>query len=964
MSAAKSESAKSGSAKSGSGKSLGAKSLGAKSLSGTTKSGASAAGRPSTPRRTNDVRAAFLDFFAKHDHAVVPSAPLVPRHDPTLMFTNAGMVPFKNVFTGQEKPKAVRAASSQKCVRAGGKHNDLDNVGYTARHHTFFEMLGNFSFGDYFKERAILLAWKLLTEEFALAKDRLLITVYEDDDEAAGLWKKLTGFGDDKILRISGSDNFWSMGDTGPCGPCSEIFYDHGPELAGGPPGSADADGDRFVEIWNLVFMQYEQRADGTRVPLPHPSIDTGMGLERIAAVMQGTNDNYAIDLFKTLIAASVELTGVPAEGANAPSHRIIADHLRASAFLIADGVLPSNEGRGYVLRRIMRRAMRHAHILGAKDPLLYRLVPTLTAEMGRAYHELERGQGLIEETLKLEETRFRETLERGLRLLDDAVHGLNAGDTLPGEVAFKLYDTYGFPYDLTEDALKAKGLGVDASGFAAAMERQRAEARKSWAGSGEAATEGLWFELKEELGATEFLGYETEAASGEVVALVKDGKRVETLNQGDRGIVIVNQTPFYAESGGQVGDRGTLTIGGMAAFKVEDTQKKLHGLFLHDGTVETGGLKIGDTVTLEVDHARRTATRAHHSATHLLHEALREVLGNHVAQKGSLVEPGRLRFDFSHPKPMTHEEVRAVEDLANALILQNALVETHLMTPDAAIEQGALALFGEKYGDEVRVVSMGVAEASAKAGHAYSVELCGGTHVRRTGDIGLLKITGESAVAAGVRRIEALTGEAARAYLAAQDARVREAAELLKVSPDEMIARLATVIDERRKLERELAETQKKLAMGGAGGSQGDDSDIVDIKGTAFFRLHVTGLPNNDLKSLADQGKAKVKSGVVAIANTAPDGKGGLVVGVTDDLVGQFNAIELVRVGAEALGGKGGGGRPDLAQAGGPDGAHAEQALEAIAAALGGVAPTAGDAPAKGGAPDGPDTKRRAGQA
>ena len=917
----------------------------AKSPSGKSKPKAHSAPAHAVPTRANDIRSAFLDFFARNDHLVVPSAPLVPRHDPTLMFTNAGMVSFKNVFTGQEKPQTLRAVSSQKCVRAGGKHNDLDNVGYTARHHTFFEMLGNFSFGDYFKERAILLAWELLTKDFGLDTDRLLITVYVDDDEAAKLWKKISGFPETKILRIAGSDNFWSMGDTGPCGPCSEIFYDHGAELKGGPPGSPDADGDRFVEIWNLVFMQYEQLAGGTRIDLPKPSIDTGMGLERIAAVMQGTHDNYAIDLFKTLIAASVDLTGVPAEGTNAPSHRIIADHLRASSFLIADGVLPSNEGRGYVLRRIMRRAMRHAHLLGAKEPLLYRLVPALIGEMGRAYHELERGEELIVETLKLEETRFRETLERGLRLLDEAVEGLRPGDTLPGEVAFKLYDTYGFPYDLTEDALKAKGIGVDASGFAAAMERQRAEARKSWAGSGEAATEALWFELKEELGATEFLGYETEAASGEIVALVKDGKRVETLKAKDRGIVIVNQTPFYAESGGQVGDRGGLTIGEETAFRVEDTQKKLHGLFLHDGIVEKGALKVGDTVALEVDHARRTTTRAHHSATHLLHEALREVLGLHVAQKGSLVEPGRLRFDFSHPKPMSPDEMRAVEDLVNAMIVQNAPVETHLMTPDAAIAQGALALFGEKYGDEVRVVSMGVASVSEKAGHAYSIELCGGTHVRRTGDIGLLKIVSESAVAAGVRRIEALTGDAARAYLDAQDARVREAAELLKVSPDEMIQRLAAVIDERRKLERELAETRKKLALGGGAAAPGEESNIVDVGGTKFFRLRVSGLPNNDLKALADEGKTKVKSGIVAIANTAPDGKGGLVVGVTDDLTGRFNAVDLVRAGAEALGGKGGGGRPDLAQAGGPDGARADEALEAIAAKIAGGSEGAGTA-------------------
>ena len=908
---------------------------------------------------TSDIRAAFLDFFAKNDHEVVPSSPLVPRHDPTLMFTNAGMVPFKNIFTGQEKAKFLRAASSQKCVRAGGKHNDLDNVGYTARHHTFFEMLGNFSFGDYFKERAILLAWELLTRDFALDKQRLLITVYADDEEAAALWHKISGFPDEKIIRIAGSDNFWSMGDTGPCGPSSEIFYDHGAAITGGPPGSPDQDGDRFVEIWNLVFMQFEQLPGGERVALPHPSIDTGMGLERIAAVLQGTHDNYAIDLFRALIAASVELTGVKAEGERGPSHRIIADHLRASSFLIADGVLPSNEGRGYVLRRIMRRAMRHAHILGAKEPLLHRLVPALVDQMGRAYHELERGQSLIQETLKLEETRFRETLERGLKLLDEETKTLKRGATLPGEVAFRLYDTYGFPYDLTEDALKARGIGVDAKGFAAAMERQRAEARKSWAGSGEAATDKLWFELKEQQGATEFLGYETEAASGEIVALVKDGKRVNELKQGERGIVIVNQTPFYGESGGQIGDRGWLTLGRNTVFTVEDTQKKLHGLFLHEGVLDKGALKVGDEVMLEVDHARRTATRAHHSATHLLHEALRQVLGSHVAQKGSLVEPGRLRFDFSHNKPMTHEEIRAVEDLVNAMILQNEPVETHLMTPDQAIAQGALALFGEKYGDEVRVVSMGKSDKSARAGQAYSIELCGGTHVRRTGDIGLLKIVSESAVASGVRRVEALTGEAARAYLAAQDERVREAAELLKVSPDEVITRLAAVMDERRKLERELAESRKKLALGGSSAAQGEESNIIDVAGTKLFRLRVTGLPNNDLKALADEGKAKVKSGVVAIANTAPDGKGGLVVGVTDDLTTQFNAVDLVRAGAEALGGKGGGGRPDLAQAGGPDGSRADQALEAIAAK---IAAQAG-APGAGAASPSAASKRRAGR-
>jgi alanyl-tRNA synthetase len=901
----------------------------------------------SVPSRTNDIRTAFLDFFAKNDHAVLPSAPLVPRHDPTLMFTNAGMVPFKNVFTGAEKPKAPRAATAQKCVRAGGKHNDLDNVGFTARHHTFFEMLGNFSFGDYFKERAILLAWELLTRDFALDKERLLITVFVDDDEAASLWRKISGFPDTKILRIAGSDNFWSMGDTGPCGPCSEIFYDHGPGLQGGPPGGAEPEGDRFVEIWNLVFMQYEQLAAGKRVDLPHPSIDTGMGIERIAAVLQGTHDNYAIDLFGALIEASVELTGVQASGEHAPSHRIIADHLRASSFLIADGVLPSNEGRGYVLRRIMRRAMRHAHLLGAKDPLLYRLVPALIEQMGRAYPELERGRSLIEETLKLEETRFRETLGRGLRLLDDATQGFKRGATLTGEVAFKLYDTYGFPYDLTEDALKARGIGVDAEGFAAAMERQRAEARKSWAGSGEAATEGLWFELKEELGATEFLGYETESASGGILALIKDGARVDALKEGERGVVIVNQTPFYAESGGQVGDQGTLSGGKGAQFRIEDTQKKLHALYLHEGAVTAGSLRVGDEVLLEVDHARRTPTRAHHSATHLLHEALRQVLGLHVAQKGSLVEPGRLRFDFSHPKPMTDDEIRKVEDLANAMILQNAPVETHLMTPDQAIAQGALALFGEKYGEEVRVVSMGVDPKSERADHAYSIELCGGTHVRRTGDIGLLKIVSEGAVASGVRRVEALTGDAARAYLDTQVARVREAAELLKVSPDEMVQRLAAILDERRKLERQLADAKRDLALGG-GGDAAAAPAAREIGKVRLLARTVQGVAPKDLRGLVDDGKRQLGSGIVAIVGVSEEGKAALVVGVTPDLTATYDAVELVRVGAEALGGKGGGGRPDLAQAGGPDGARAEAALEAIAARIageGGAAPAGAEA-------------------
>jgi alanyl-tRNA synthetase len=864
----------------------------------------------------NAIRANFLDFFARNDHRVLPSSPLVPRHDPTLMFTNAGMVQFKNVLTGAEKPAFPCVATAQKCVRAGGKHNDLDNVGYTARHHTFFEMLGNFSFGDYFKERAILLAWELLTKDYGLDKKRLVITVFADDEEAAKLWRKIAGLPDEKIIRIAGADNFWSMGELGPCGPCSEIFYDHGPSVRGGPPGSADADGDRFVEIWNLVFMQYEQ-LPGTRVDLPQPSIDTGMGLERIAAVLQGTHDNYEIDLFRALIAASVSLTGVPAKGEAKPSHRVIADHLRASSFLIADGVLPSNEGRGYVLRRIMRRAMRHAHLLGAEEPLLWRLVPALVTEMGHAYPELERGSSLIVETLKLEETRFRDTLERGLRLLDDATKGMPRGAMLPGETAFKLYDTYGFPFDLTEDALKARGIGVDTKGFAAAMERQRAEARKSWAGSGEAATETLWFELKEEVGATEFLGYDAEASSGEIVALVRDGKRVTELKAGERGAVIVNQTPFYGESGGQVGDRGLITGPSGARFKVEDTQKKLHGLFLHSGALEAGTLKVGEVVDLEVDHARRTATRANHSATHLLHEALRETLGTHVAQKGSLVEPGRLRFDFSHPRPMTAAEIAAVEDLANTMVLQNSAVETHLMAPDEAIAKGALALFGEKYGEEVRVVSMARAAQSEKADHAYSIELCGGTHVRRTGDIGLFKIVGESAVASGVRRIEALTGEGARSYLATQDARVREAAELLKVGPDEMIERLAAILDERRKLEKQLADAKRELVL-----AQSRVEPSWPIAGSptrkdVIFKI-VTDASPKDLRSLVDAYKTSLGDGVVTVVSTSND-KASFAVGVAGRHATANSASNIAQQVSQVFGGSSGG-RVDFAQGGGPN--------------------------------------------
>jgi len=847
------------------------------------------------------------------------------------MFTNAGMVQFKNVFTGLEKRPYTRAVTAQKCVRAGGKHNDLDNVGYTARHHTFFEMLGNFSFGDYFKDRAIELAWNLVTKEFGLPVDRLIVTVFAEDDQAFDLWRKIAGLPDSKIVRIAGSDNFWQMGELGPCGPCSEIFYDHGPHIPGGPPGSSEAEGDRFIEIWNLVFMQFEQLPGGERVDLPRPSIDTGMGLERVAAVLQGTHDNYKIDLFGALISHVADLTGVEPEGARAVSHRVIADHLRASSFLIADGVLPSNEGRGYVLRRIMRRAMRHAQLLGADEPVMWRLVPTLVREMGQAYPELSRAEPLITETLKLEETRFRTTLARGLALLEEGSKGLARGAKFSGESAFTLYDTYGFPLDLTQDALKPRGIAVDTEGFNAAMERQREKARASWAGSGEAATEALWFPVKERVGATEFLGYETEIAEGVVAALVKDGKEVEALRPGESGAVVLNQTPFYGEAGGQVGDTGIM-YGDAVRLSVTDTQRKAGDVLVHLAKVEKGTLKVGAALTLEVDHSRRSAIRRNHSATHILHEALRQVLGDHVAQKGSLVAPDRLRFDFSHPKPMTAEEVERVEDIANDIVLQNSPVTTRLMAVDEAIASGARALFGEKYGDEVRVVAMGEGGGNTMA---WSVELCGGTHVKRTGDIGLIAALGDSAVAAGVRRIEALTGTTARKHARHLGELAKAASAELKAPLEEVPQRLAQVLDERRRLERELSEAKKKLAMGG-GSAQGADGVRVvgDVK---LLARAVAGIDLKDLRSLADEGKKRLGSGVVAIVGVTEEGKAGVVVGVTADLTGRFSAIDLVRKGAEVLGGKGGGGRADMAQAGGPDGSKAEAALKAIEGALGG---------------------------
>jgi alanyl-tRNA synthetase len=874
---------------------------------------------------SNDIRAAFLDYFARNGHQVVESSPLVPRNDPTLMFANSGMVQFKNVFTCQERRPYVRATSAQKCVRAGGKHNDLDNVGYTARHHTFFEMMGNFSFGDYFKEAAIPYAWELVTKEFGLSKDRLTVTVYSEDDDAAAIWKKVAALPDDRIIRISTSDNFWRMGDTGPCGPCSEIFYDHGPSIPGGPPGSPDADGDRFVEIWNLVFMQYEEGPPGTRVALPRPSIDTGLGLERFAAILQGKHDNYDTDTLRALILASAEATGQDPDGPFRVSHRVVADHLRSSAFLIADGVLPSNEGRGYVLRRIMRRAMRHAHMMGARDPLLHRLVPALVRQMGAAYPELVRAEALIIETLLLEETRFRQTLERGLYLLGEETARLGDRQALPGAVAFRLYDTFGFPLDLTQDALREQGRTVDLAGFEAAMDEQRTRARAAWAGSGEAATERVWFELKEKVGASEFLGYSTESAEAEIAALVVNGAPIDRAGAGAEVAVVLNQTPFYGESGGQVGDTGTITGPDGLRIVVGDTQKKLGDLFVHLGRVEAGEARVGTPVLAEVDHARRTDIRAHHSATHLLHEALRRRLGTHVMQKGSLNAPDRLRFDVSQPRPMTADDIAWVEAEVNARIRENTAVTTRLMTPDAAVELGAMALFGEKYGEEVRVVAMGSGEGNKAA---YSIELCGGTHVPRTGDIGYFKILSESAVAAGVRRIEAVTGAYAEAVVAETQRRLNDVAGALRASPADAAERVGALMEDRRKLERQVTELQKKLATGG------NASEVEEVNGVKLAARNLGEVPARDLKGLADAIGRQLGSGVVALVSTA-EGKASIVVGVSADLTKRFNAVDLVRAASAAVGGKGGGGRPDMAQAGGPDGAQADAALAAVRGAL-----------------------------
>ncbi|NNK46646.1 MAG: alanine--tRNA ligase [Altererythrobacter sp.] len=882
---------------------------------------------------TNDIRRSFLEYFSSADHAEIASAPLVPYNDPTLMFVNAGMVPFKNAFTGLETPPAARATSSQKCVRAGGKHNDLDNVGYTARHHTFFEMLGNFSFGDYFKEQAIHHAWTLLTKEWGLSPDKLTATVYHTDDEAFDLWRKISGLPEQRIIRIPTHDNFWSMGDTGPCGPCSEIFYDHGDQIDGGPPGSPNEDGDRFVEIWNLVFMQFDQAADGSRSDLPKPSIDTGMGLERIAAVMQGVHNNYDTDTFQALIGASVSLTGVAAEGDHTASHRVIADHLRSTGFLMADGVLPSNEGRGYVLRRIMRRAMRHAHLLGAGEPLMHRLVPALVTEMGQAYPELVRGQALIEEVLEREETQFRRTLEKGLRLLDDATSDMAEGGELDGETAFRLYDTYGFPYDLTEDALRARGLGVDRAGFDTAMEQQKTAARAAWKGSGAAASGEIWFDIAEREGGTEFTGYTSTNGEGTVVALVKDGREVQSAGSGDDVVILTNQTPFYGESGGQTGDVGSISTPGGFAAEISDTSKPLGRLHAHHAKISAGTINVGDSVHLEVDVERRDRIRANHSATHLVHAALRNTLGGHVTQKGSLVADDKFRFDFSHLKPLSPGEIAAVEAEVNAEIRANEAVQTRLMSPDDAVEAGALALFGEKYGDEVRVLSMG---RKADGERNYSVELCGGTHVKATGDIGIFRIVSECAVSSGVRRIEALTGEAAREWLVSREEALKSAASEIRATPEEVPSRIAALLSERKALEKELAEAKKALALAASGGGGAAPTADEDIAGVKFSGQVLDGLSPKELRPLLDEAKQRLGSGIAA-AVAVNEGKAAFAVAVTDDLTDRFSAVDLVRVGVETLGGKGGGGRPDMAQGGGPDGSKGEDAIAAVRAAIAG---------------------------
>ena len=876
-------------------------------------------------RTLNDIRSTFLTYFEKQGHAVVDSSPLVPRNDPTLLFANSGMVQFKNLFTGVETRDYQRATTAQKCVRAGGKHNDLDNVGYTARHHTFFEMLGNFSFGDYFKADAIKFAWELITKELGIDKNRLYVTVYHTDDEAADIWKRVAGLPDERIIRIATDDNFWMMGPTGPCGPCSEIFYDHGDHIWGGPPGSPEEDGDRFVEIWNLVFMQYEQREDGTRVDLPNQSIDTGMGIERVAALLQGTNDNYGTDLMRNLIEASANATSSDPDGPGKTHHRVIADHLRSTAFLIADGVTPSKDGRGYVLRRIMRRAMRHAHLLGAADPLMHRLVPALVGQMGAAYPELGQAQALIEETLRAEETRFRQTLDRGLKLLDEELISLPDGADLPGATAFKLYDTFGFPLDLTQDALREKDRGVDTDGFDAAMAEQKAKARAAWSGTGEAADAQVWFDIADAHGATDFLGYDTENAEGQIIAIIKDGAQVQTAKAGDEVQIVLNQTPFYAESGGQVGDMGQISFDGNLA-TVTDTKKQAD-VFIHFCSIQSGELSVGAGVELAVDPTRRGQIRANHSATHLLHEALRGTLGEHVAQRGSLNAPDRLRFDFSHNAAISLEDLQRVEAEVNSYIRQNTAVETRVMTPDDARDMGAQALFGEKYGDEVRVVSMGRADTGKGAdGKTYSLELCGGTHVRQTGDIGLFVALGDSASSAGVRRIEALTGAAAFDYLSAQDQRLAQVATSLKAQPADVAERVKSLMDERKALQNEVAQLRRELAMSGGAAAA---PAVEEVNGTAFQAQVLQGVTGKDLPGIIDEMKSQMGSGAVLLIADA-GGKVAVAAGVTDDKIATVSAVDLVKAAVAEMGGKGGGGRPDMAQGGAKDISGADAAMTA----------------------------------
>ena len=884
-------------------------------------------------KTVNQIRSEFLSFFGQQGHEVVASSPLVPQNDPTLMFVNSGMVQFKDVFTGKENRPYNRATTAQKCVRAGGKHNDLDNVGYTARHHTFFEMLGNFSFGDYFKDDAIAFAWELVTKNFGLPADKLLVTVHTSDEEAASIWKRVTGFSDDKIIRIPTDDNFWRMGDTGPCGPCTEIFYDHGEHVWGGPPGSPEEDGDRFIEIWNLVFMQFEQLANGEKINLPNQCVDTGMGLERIAAILQGVHSNYEIDLMDTIIENVADLTGVSKSGDMSASHRVIADHLRSAAFLMADGVMPSNEGRGYVLRRIMRRGMRHAHLLGAKDPLMHKLVPTLVGMMGEAYPELKRAEAMVSQSLEIEEARFKKTLDRGLALLDEETAKLGDTSILPGDVAFKLYDTFGFPVDLTADALRAKDMSVDMEGFHENMAAQKAQARASWSGTGDEGNEKLWFDLEEEHGATEFLGYKSEESEAQILAIVKNGELVDIANAGDDVQVLLNQTPFYAESGGQVGDTGVIANEDGFVLEVSDTKKKVGKLFAHQAKVTKGEVKVGSNVKASVNHDRRADVMAHHSVTHLLHEALRQVLGDHVAQKGSLQGEDRTRFDISQPVQITPEQISEIEAIVNNEILANTPVETRVMGIDEAMESGARALFGEKYGDEVRVVSMGTTAIGAN--HPFSVELCGGTHVKNTGEIGLFKIVGESAVSAGVRRVEGLAGRAALRYLAQQSALLQEVASALKAGEDEVITRIKSLQDDRKKMEQEISSLRRQLATGGGAGASAND-DVKEINGVKFLAKVLEDFPAKDLKPMADELKQKLGSGVVALIATN-EGKASIVVAVTEDLTEKISAVDLVRVGAEALGGKGGGGRPDMAQAGGPDASTANDAVGSIEKTLAG---------------------------